>query len=288
MFQTIRPVVSRKKRGFSAHFGPGCAVPPPRVSPLKKVKRPGRIKPLPLCTSRLLPGADGGSPARRGAWGERGKIPSTPPAPPYSPLSGTRNLSLESDHTPSAACRMGHRREPSPALAGVMSAPAAALRPPCGRTGSPSRPRHAASAARTKGASLPGDSEGEKLADGRTVLPHVRGKLRSFLDIEGNPLCFAVFGRHSLFLCVSLFSKLEHSIFPNTRSKRARLSARKAGPFYSGTYQHKLKHFQFETLCVSNHTACRFAEKARFFRSLWAGRRCAAASRFTFLKVEKL
>ncbi|MDM8216229.1 hypothetical protein QUW15_08740 [Desulfovibrio piger] len=49
-----------------------------------------------------------------------------------------------------------------------------------------------------------------------------------------------------------------------------------------------LEHFQFETLCVSNHTACRFAEKAQFFRSLWAGRRCAAASRFTFFKVETL
>ena len=28
-FQTIRPVVSRKKRSFSAHFWPGGAVPPP-------------------------------------------------------------------------------------------------------------------------------------------------------------------------------------------------------------------------------------------------------------------
>ena len=46
--------------------------------------------------------------------------------------------------------------------------------------------------------------------------------------------------------------------------------------------------FQFETLCVSNHTACRFAEKTRFFRSLWAGRRCAAASRFTFFKDDTL
>ncbi|MCI7569274.1 MAG: hypothetical protein MSH25_07930 [Desulfovibrio sp.] len=44
----------------------------------------------------------------------------------------------------------------------------------------------------------------------------------------------------------------------------------------------RLEQFQFETLRVSNHTACRFAEKARFFRSLWAGRRRAAASRFTF------
>ena len=49
-----------------------------------------------------------------------------------------------------------------------------------------------------------------------------------------------------------------------------------------------LEHFQFEMLCISNRTACRFAEKAQFFRSLWAGRRCAAASRFTFFKVETL
>ena len=49
-----------------------------------------------------------------------------------------------------------------------------------------------------------------------------------------------------------------------------------------------LGHFQFEALCVSNHTACRFAEKTRFFRSLLAGRRCAAASRFSFFKVETL
>ena len=38
-FQTIRPVVSRKNRAFSAHFGPGGAVLPPRVSPFSKVKR---------------------------------------------------------------------------------------------------------------------------------------------------------------------------------------------------------------------------------------------------------
>ena len=49
-----------------------------------------------------------------------------------------------------------------------------------------------------------------------------------------------------------------------------------------------LEHFQFETLRVSNHTACRFAEKARFFRSLLAGQRCAAASHFTFFKGEML
>ena len=45
--------------------------------------------------------------------------------------------------------------------------------------------------------------------------------------------------------------------------------------------------FQFETLCVSNHTAWRFAEKTRFFRSLSAGRRCAAASCFTFSKGKR-
>ena len=49
-----------------------------------------------------------------------------------------------------------------------------------------------------------------------------------------------------------------------------------------------LDQFQFEMLRISNHTACRFAEKTRFFRSLLAGRRCAAASRFTFFKVETL
>ena len=64
---------------------------------------------------RLLPGMGGGSPARRGAWGERGCGPSTPPAPPYSPFAVTRRVSFLSDYTPSAACRAGHRREPSPA-----------------------------------------------------------------------------------------------------------------------------------------------------------------------------
>ena len=38
-FQTLRPVTSRKKRVFSAHFWPGGAVPPPRVSPFSKLKR---------------------------------------------------------------------------------------------------------------------------------------------------------------------------------------------------------------------------------------------------------
>ena len=49
-----------------------------------------------------------------------------------------------------------------------------------------------------------------------------------------------------------------------------------------------LEHFPFETLCVSNHTAWRFAEKTRFFRSLSAGRRYAAASSFVFFKGKRL
>ena len=49
-----------------------------------------------------------------------------------------------------------------------------------------------------------------------------------------------------------------------------------------------LEPFQFETLCVSNHTACRFAEKTRFFRSLWAGRRNTAASHLAFFKGNML
>ena len=46
----------------------------------------------------------------------------------------------------------------------------------------------------------------------------------------------------------------------------------------------QLEHFQIERHCVSDHTACRCVEKMRFFSPLWAGRRCAAASHFTFFK----
>ena len=45
-----------------------------------------------------------------------------------------------------------------------------------------------------------------------------------------------------------------------------------------------LEHFEFETLCVSNHTAWRFVEKTRFVRSRSAGRRCVAASHFAIFK----
>ena len=43
-----------------------------------------------------------------------------------------------------------------------------------------------------------------------------------------------------------------------------------------------LEHFQFEMLRISNHTACRFAEKARFSRSLRLVPPCVAASRLSF------
>ena len=62
----------------------------------------------------------------------------------------------------------------------------------------------------------------------------------------------------------------------------------KKGEAAASPLAYKPEYFQFEMLCISNHTACRFAEKTRFFRSLRTGRRCAAASRFTFFKVETL
>ena len=46
-------------------------------------------------------------------------------------------------------------------------------------------------------------------------------------------------------------------------------------------------HFQFEMLRISNHTACRFAEKTRFFRSLWAGRRCPPPRVSPFSKLKR-
>ena len=62
---------------------------------------------------RLLPGAGGGSPARRGAWGERGGCPSTPPAPPYSPFCGSaKAVSLAGLYLVRRVSR-GRRREPS-------------------------------------------------------------------------------------------------------------------------------------------------------------------------------
>ena len=62
---------------------------------------------------RLLPGAGGRSPARRGAWGERGGCPSTPPAPPYSPLGGNAESVFFIGLYPVRRVSRGRRREPS-------------------------------------------------------------------------------------------------------------------------------------------------------------------------------
>ena len=51
---------------------------------------------------------------------------------------------------------------------------------------------------------------------------------------------------------------------------------------------HPLEQFQFEMLCISNHTACRFAKKRDFsarFGQAALGRRLA---RFTFSKGKTL
>ena len=47
-----------------------------------------------------------------------------------------------------------------------------------------------------------------------------------------------------------------------------------------------LKQFQFETLRASNHTACRFAEKTRFFRL--ASGRAALCRRLAFSPFSKV
>ena len=44
----------------------------------------------------------------------------------------------------------------------------------------------------------------------------------------------------------------------------------------------RLEHFEFETFCTLNHTDGRFVQNTRFSRSVFAGRRCAAASRASF------
>ena len=96
-------------QGRPGPFTPGHISTSWSVSPLKKVKRPGRIKPLSLCASRLLPGAGGRSPARRGAWGERGKSP-LHPLHPRTPLCRERVICLLSravPHPPRVAWGIG-------------------------------------------------------------------------------------------------------------------------------------------------------------------------------------
>ena len=43
-----------------------------------------------------------------------------------------------------------------------------------------------------------------------------------------------------------------------------------------------IDYFQVETLCVSNHTVCRFAEQRGFSPILGRAALCATASRFAF------
>ena len=116
--------------------------------------------------SLLLPGAGGGSPARRGAGGERGGCPSTPPTPPVHPAIRERGRCpfRQTVPRPPRGARGVGANLPAPS-GRAMSAPAPALRPPCGRPGSPSRPRRAA-LSRRRGAALAGQKQREKPAGG--------------------------------------------------------------------------------------------------------------------------
>ncbi len=55
---------------------------------------------------------------------------------------------------------------------------------------------------------------------------------------------------------------------------------------YSPCPRRHLEQFQFETLRISNHTACRFAEKTRFFRL--ASGRAALCRRLAFSPFSKV
>ena len=71
--------------------------------------------------------------------------------------------------------------------------------------------------------------------------------------------------------------------FPSALLSGEESGTRGAPPIMAGGAV-QLEHFQIERHCVSDHTVCRCAEKMRFFSPLWAGRRCATASQFTFFK----
>ena len=71
--------------------------------------------------------------------------------------------------------------------------------------------------------------------------------------------------------------------FPSALLSGEASGTRGAPPIMAGGAV-QLEHFQIERHCVSDHTVCRCAEKMRFFSPLWAGRRCATASQFTFFK----
>ena len=76
----------------------------------------------------------------------------------------------------------------------------------------------------------------------------------------------------------------EPSLCPNAHYRARSIPA--FSPLPSGRRLRHVEHFQFEMLRISNHTACRFTEKTRFFRPLLAGRH-RAASRFTFSKPKR-
>ena len=61
---------------------------------------------------------------------------------------------------------------------------------------------------------------------------------------------------------------------PSSPKPAAWVRARSETPCIKNKYLFCSKFYKISPY----HTACRFVEKTRFFRSLWAGRRCAAAS----------
>ncbi len=70
-----------EKAGFSAHFGPGGAVPPPRVSPVSKLKRSMPAQPLETPPALLSSGSPGWTGVRKSSSEFRWlPIPSEPRA----------------------------------------------------------------------------------------------------------------------------------------------------------------------------------------------------------------
>ena len=161
---------------------------------------------------QLLPGAGGRSPARRGAWGERG-IPLYTPSTPYSPFFGNAKIVSLIGLYPVRRVSRGASARTFPALwpgdvraccgaasppraSGVaiaprLFAPAAALRPPFGRPGSPSRPCHAASAMGAERCAPAGSRPQRGNNGGRSAGRWQKGKLLS----QGGPI-----GKNALYL----------------------------------------------------------------------------------------
>ena len=110
----------------------------------------------------------------------------SPPCTPVLPFLrelGRRLFYGTAPRPPRAAWGLGANL-PRP-VAGVMSAPALALRPPFGRPGSPSRPRHAASAARAEGGPCRAAVKAENWRTGELFfLTHVGGSRSRFRAIQ--------------------------------------------------------------------------------------------------------